>query len=87
MLLYAIVTRSHFYRVPEDVSVVGLDDYIFATLCNPPLTTFRVNLEEMAKEIVDAMSRKLKDDNYQNNRKVISGNLVVRESVRNIANG
>lgn len=75
------------YRVPEDVSVVGFDDYIFATLCNPPLTTFRVNLEEMAKEIVDSMSRKLKDDNYQNNRKVISGNLVVRESVRNIANG
>ena len=35
-------------RVPEDVSVVGFDDSIAAVCSNPPLTTMRMPVEEMA---------------------------------------
>ncbi|WP_030439718.1 LacI family DNA-binding transcriptional regulator [Actinoplanes subtropicus] len=35
-------------RVPEDVSVVGFDDSIAAVCANPPLSTMRVPVEEMA---------------------------------------
>jgi DNA-binding LacI/PurR family transcriptional regulator len=35
-------------RVPEDVSIIGFDDSIAAVCTNPPLTTMRLPVEEMA---------------------------------------
>ncbi len=69
-------------RVPEDVSIVGFDDYIFATLCSPKLTTFRVNMEEMSRTAVQLMEDKLQAPHTVNGRKVISGEIVIRDSVR-----
>lgn len=74
------------YRVPEDVSVVGFDDYIYASLCSPQLTTFRISQEMMAETVVDALARKMKDSSYHAGRKVISGNIVIRDSVRRCQN-
>jgi DNA-binding LacI/PurR family transcriptional regulator len=37
-------------RVPDDVSIVGFDDSIAATCANPPLTTMRLPVEQMAAE-------------------------------------
>jgi DNA-binding LacI/PurR family transcriptional regulator len=48
------------FRVPEDVSVVGVDDVLFARLARPPLTTVAVpreNLGRLAFEILDDMQR------------------------------
>lgn len=70
------------YRVPEDVSVVGFDDYIYASLCSPQLTTFRISQEMMAETAVDALARKMRDSSYHAGRKVISGNIVIRDSVQ-----
>ncbi len=69
-------------KVPEEVSVVGFDDYIFATLSNPKLTTFKVNMEEMARVSVELMERKLENPHSYTGRKVISGEIVIRDSVR-----
>ena len=51
---YNLVTalRQIGKRVPEDVAVCGYDDFRFATLCQPPLTTYRVNVEQMASAVV-----------------------------------
>ncbi|WP_460494773.1 substrate-binding domain-containing protein [Dactylosporangium cerinum] len=35
-------------RVPQDVSVVGFDDSIAAVCANPPLSTMRMPVEDMA---------------------------------------
>jgi DNA-binding LacI/PurR family transcriptional regulator len=35
-------------RVPDDVSIIGFDDSIAAVCTNPPLTTMRLPVEEMA---------------------------------------
>ena len=47
-------------RVPQDISVVGFDDFLIASLSEPPLTTFRVDLDNMgrlaAEEIISKMS-------------------------------
>ncbi|MFI0942911.1 LacI family DNA-binding transcriptional regulator [Streptomyces sp. NPDC021020] len=37
-------------RVPDDVAIVGFDDSIAATCANPPLTTMRLPVEQMAAE-------------------------------------
>ena len=69
------------YRVPEDISVVGFDDFIYARLCDPMLTTFRVDLEMMSEVAVDAMIKKIQDESYRIGRKVISGEVIIRDSV------
>jgi len=42
-------------RVPEDLSVVGLDDIDFAEFTLPPLTTIRLSRAELAKAAFDAL--------------------------------
>jgi DNA-binding LacI/PurR family transcriptional regulator len=37
-------------RVPEDISIIGFDDSIAATCANPPLSTMRLPVEQMAAE-------------------------------------
>ncbi|MBP3469160.1 MAG: LacI family DNA-binding transcriptional regulator [Lachnospiraceae bacterium] len=69
-------------RVPEDISVIGFDDSSFATFCNPGLTTYRVAIETMSETAVDAVTKKIKDAEYRIGRKVIGGDIVIRDSVK-----
>ena len=39
-------------RVPEDVSLIGFDDSVAAVCSNPPLTTMRAPVEDMAAAAV-----------------------------------
>ena len=41
--------KRNGYRVPQDVAVTGYDDYRYSTLCSPQLTSYRVDLDGMAK--------------------------------------
>ena len=74
--------KKQHIKVPEDVSVVGFDDYIFATLSNPQLTTFRVDMEEMSKCAVEIMLKKMTDPRLVTGRRVINGEIIIRDSVR-----
>ena len=37
------------YRVPEDVSVVGFDNFLYPGLCDIGITTYEVDISEMAR--------------------------------------
>ncbi|WP_243140829.1 LacI family DNA-binding transcriptional regulator [Candidatus Galacturonibacter soehngenii] len=76
--------KERGYLIPEDISIVGFDDYIYSTICSPQLTTFRVDMEAMGEIAVDAISKKIVNEEYLMGRKVVSGNLIIRESVKRI---
>lgn len=44
-------------RIPEDISVIGLDDIDFTEFTLPPLTTIRLSRMELAKAAFDALRR------------------------------
>lgn len=68
-------------RVPEDVAVCGYDDFRFATLCQPPLTTYRVNVEQMADMVMDWLSPRLRQEAAPAPvARTVPGRLVIRES-------
>ena len=53
--------KRNGYRVPQDVAVTGYDDYRYSTLCSPQLTSYRVDLDGMAKTVVAQLRRKIQN--------------------------
>lgn len=72
------------YSVPDDISVVGYDNHIYSTICNPRLTTIDVNSRVMSTEAVDIILHKIRDGNYRRGRTLVTGKLVRRGSVKNL---
>jgi LacI family transcriptional regulator len=72
-------------NIPEDCSVVGFDNSIFATLTEPQLTTVAVDMEEMSKVSVKFLMEKIKNPDKKYGRTFIKGNIIYRGSVKNIA--
>ena len=68
------------YRIPEDVAVTGYDDYRFAQLCTPSLTTYRVNTEDMAEIAITRLIRAIKGKPVTKGNVVVNGDLVIRQS-------
>ena len=68
-------------RVPEDVAVTGYDDYQFALICDPPLTTYHVNVEDMGRMAATRLLRKIKGKPFTGGNTVASGRLVKRKSI------
>jgi LacI family transcriptional regulator len=49
-------------RIPEDISLLGFDNYSWTKLVNPPIDVFEQPVEEMAIAAVEAMLEKIKGD-------------------------
>lgn len=47
--------------VPRDVSLVGFDDEDYAAFTAPPLTTVRIDVEAIGRELISQLYRKLQD--------------------------
>ena len=76
---------SKGYQVPEDVSVVGFDNDIYAELSNPKLTTVAVNVEVMTEKATNLMIDKIQNGDRDNQSRIfVTGDTVYRQSVRNI---
>lgn len=73
------------YRIPDDCSVVGFDNDIYATLNSPPLTTVEVDIEQMARTAVKAIMDKVSNPHRRNGRVLVQGKIIYRDSVRNLS--
>ena len=56
------VFKSQRVSVPDDVSVVGFDDIPFASMISPTLTTVRMPFEEMGREAVRLLLRRMAEE-------------------------
>lgn len=71
---------QHGLRVPEDVSLVGFDDQLYAQYCIPPLTTIRQQTFEMGAAVARMIVSRIDEQQTPWNPDVFQGELVVRES-------
>jgi DNA-binding LacI/PurR family transcriptional regulator len=69
-------------RVPDDLSVIGLDDIDFAEFTLPPLTTIRLSRTDLARAAFEALRQQAEDPaNPKKQREfLVSTSLVVRGS-------
>ncbi len=67
-------------NIPEDVSIVGIDDISFACLARPPLTTIRVPRESLGVTAFEALQRMLKLKRQRGSEYSLETELVIRKS-------
>lgn len=69
-------------RVPEDVSVVGFDNYIYPGICDVGITTYEVDQTEMASRAVNILVRRMENEPGVHRTHIVEGRIVVKESVK-----
>ncbi|WP_309119884.1 LacI family DNA-binding transcriptional regulator [Paenibacillus sp.] len=75
--------KDHGLRVPEDISVIGIDDIILSRYIEPPLTTVKIDREEMAKYAVQLLIEKINDkESSPESYMSTSNQIIVRSSTR-----
>jgi LacI family transcriptional regulator, kdg operon repressor len=69
-------------KIPEDVSVIGIDEVPFANFFTPPITTVAQPAKEMAREAVERLLGQIKGDHPQEEPviKRFEPYLIVRKS-------
>lgn len=84
--LHAI--RAHHLRVPEDISVIGIDDIAMAAHANPPLTTIAQPKYRMGRMAMKTLRRMIEgqpppEEGYT----LMESPLIVRESTAPVSLG
>jgi DNA-binding LacI/PurR family transcriptional regulator len=67
-------------KVPQDLSVIGFDNTVLATITDPPLTTVAQPMEQMGRQILDLLVQEIKGELTHKHRIVLLPELVVRKS-------
>ena len=74
--------RKNGIRVPEDVSVVGIDDSKYAALCDVPLTTVHHPHSILGEAAAEALLRLMEVPDLEQRDILFTPELVVRDSVK-----
>lgn len=73
--------RQQGMRVPEDISIVGFDDFNYVPATLPSLTTYRVDQQAMCRIVVQLVSDRCVGDKKPFARITVGGECVYRDSV------
>ncbi|MCM3791511.1 LacI family transcriptional regulator [Domibacillus indicus] len=67
-------------NVPDEVSIIGFDDTVLSTICEPPLTTVAQPIEEMGEKAVELLIEEIEKKKASKQRVMLSPKLIVRKS-------
>lgn len=69
------------YRIPEDISIVGFDDFLPLGTDNSRITTYAVDMERMADLCVKTLIRKINGKKYVEGIQIVTGRIIHKKSV------
>ncbi|MDP5274071.1 LacI family DNA-binding transcriptional regulator [Chengkuizengella axinellae] len=67
-------------EIPSDLSIIGFDNTILASLCDPPLTTIAQPIQDMGKQVVELLVKEIKQEKQSKQRVVLMPSLEVRNT-------
>lgn len=67
-------------RIPDDISIVGIDDVRDSAYSSPPLTTYRVPKYDLGKTAVNILHALVAQQDIPTSRTVLLGKIEVRQS-------
>lgn len=68
-------------KVPDEISIVGFDNYIISEITPIKVTTYEVNQDRMAKESVKQICRCIRNPQKKREMCTINGDIIERDSV------
>ena len=75
------------YKVPEDVAVIGFDNFLYPGLPDKKITTYEVNTRALVKIALEKVMKRLKNPSSGKGLNVVSGHIVEKESVGKLSHG
>ena len=82
-LLYNVLSERG-YRIPEDVSIVGYDNYLYDNSFVERLTTYNVDMKKMAHQAVKLLKGKIRGDDRHWGTRYVDSVVIERQSVKTI---
>ena len=76
--------REYGYRIPDDLSIIGYDDLNICTICDPPLTSTKVNQLDIGILSTDLLFRMIEEKRDIAAKVYIASELTERSSVRKL---
>lgn len=73
-------------KIPDDISIVGFDNYILSEMSNIKITTYAVDQDGMAAASVKQIRRRISNPQKNRRVKIVSGEILIRDSVKEISN-
>lgn len=77
--------REKGYRVPEDISIVGYDNYLSPGVCSLGITTYEVDIKEMAHKALRKLIRRMTGQVSRQGILIVEGRILLKESVKSPA--
>ena len=68
--------------VPEDVSIVGFDNYLYPGFPDLKITSYEINTKAMVKVALEKALKQIRGAASGKNMEIVSGQLVPKESVK-----
>ncbi len=81
--LYSELNKKGF-RIPEDISIVSYDNYMYGYSFLDEITTYDVDMKRMAKVAVDILLKRIKTKTNNYSIHYVNGGIVEKNSVKNI---
>ena len=79
------ILRKKGYRVPEDISIVGYDNYLSPGICSLGITTYEVDIKEMAHEAIRKLIKRMTGQAGKQGISIVEGHILLKESVKSPA--
>ncbi len=57
--------RERGYRIPEDISFIGMDDISVTDYLDVPLTSIHIHLEDVCDKVVDLIFKRMDNRHYR----------------------
>lgn len=83
---YALIKqlKEEGFRVPEDISVAGYDDYLYAEFGDSKITTYAVDIEKMTQRALQILIKRMLDCAMDARVYAVSGRLIERKTVKKL---
>lgn len=82
----ALGLREAGVSIPDEISLIGIDDVAIASMTMPPLTTVRQPFPEMAEAAVVALCARINDQKLPTSETVFTPELIIRGSTAQVRN-
>lgn len=79
--LYDLLT-DFGYKIPDDISIVGYDNYLLGHKLSDEITTYNVDMKRMAKSAMKILIEKIRGIEKHSGTRYIDGEIIERSSVK-----